>query len=113
MKMKDTWFNFYIKNPILNLIKDVKAYLLYKFTNYWYCEKCKKNHSSRVIQYPYEISWTNLQGQRVSRITGYSCEIEVLTKQIEDSPKIKPIKGAAPCVLEYFNKINSEENKNK
>lgn len=73
MKMKDTWFNFYIKNPILNLIKDVKAYLLYKFTNYWYCEKCKKNHSSRVIQYHCETSWTNKQGQKVVGISGYAC----------------------------------------
>jgi hypothetical protein len=85
--MKDTWFRFYIKHPIINRVQGLKAAILHKFTNYWYCNNCNKYHSDRVERFLYKESWVSSTGVHMSGYTGFTCDSTCQRMKREDSDK--------------------------
>lgn len=47
MKYKDSFVKYYIINPIIDIYYNFLENLL----DYWWCSRCKKYHSPRIVQY--------------------------------------------------------------
>jgi hypothetical protein len=68
MKYKDTFIRYYLTNRL----KELYETFLENFLNYWWCDECKKYHSSRVKMYsktkPHKLFYEVWDGNTCSEI---------------------------------------------